>query len=515
METTTASENNKRIAKNTLYLYFRSILTLGVGLYTSREVLAQLGISDYGIYNVVGGIIVLFSFIQTAMGNATMRFFTFDLGLGDFEKLKKTFSLSIVIHIFTVFVILILGETIGLWLLNTQLVIPAERVGAANFVYQFSVISACIGIWQIPYIAAITAHERMKIFAYAGLADAGFKLAVAIALGFAPIDKLKFYSILLFAIYIVMAAFYQIYCHKNFKETHFKWFWDNKMFLERLGFSGWTTLSGIAHVASLQGVNMIVNLFYGVLANAAIGVMTTVLNAAGQFSTNIAMAFNPQITKACAKDDFGTLHELMFRSCKFLFLLCFMIAIPLVINMDIILHLWLKEVPLYAVILCQIRLLEWCICMVQHPYSTAIYASGDIKRFIVVDSILVIAIFFIVWFLFSIEISIIAVPCAHLVINCIRSMNMFFMARDLVNISIRKLLTRVILPLFAVVIISIPLPIFLSSHFNGVLQFVASTVGFFGILLPITYFLALDPAEKRFLRGTVAKYSKLFRYSHS
>jgi O-antigen/teichoic acid export membrane protein len=358
----------------------------------------------------------------------------------------------------------------------------------------------------MPYMVAINAHERMKVYAYAGIADAVFKLAVALALGFAPFDKLKFYAILLFGVYLAMNVFYLAYCHRSFPETHFRWFWDRKMFLERMGFSGWTTLGGISGIAALQGVNMIVNVFYGVLANAAIGVMTIVLNAAGQFSTNIAMAFNPQITKVCANADFDTLYELMFRSCKFIFLLCFMITIPLVINMDFILHLWLKDVPLYAVVLCQIRLIEWCICMVQHPYSTAIYASGNIKRFIIIDSILVIAIFFIVWFLFSIEISIIAVPCAHLAINCIRSINMFLIARDLVNISIRKLLSRVIWPLLVAVVISTPLPIFLSFHFDGILLFVASTVSFLGILLPSTYFLILDSSEKKFLKKIIAKY---------
>jgi O-antigen/teichoic acid export membrane protein len=238
------SENNKRIAKNTMFLYFRSILTLGVGLYTSREILAQLGVSDFGVYNVVGGVIVLFSFIQNAMNSATSRFFTFDLGKGDFQALKKTFSLSVAIHIFTAILILILGETIGLWFLNTQLVIPEERMGAANFVYQFTVFTACVGILQVPYMVAITAHERMKVFAYAGIADAVFKLTVAISLGFAPIDKLEFYSVLLFGVYIVMVVFYRVYCHRNFKETHFKWFWDKKMFLERMGFGGFELLGG-------------------------------------------------------------------------------------------------------------------------------------------------------------------------------------------------------------------------------------------------------------------------------
>ena len=276
--------------------------------------LAQLGVEDFGIYNVVGGVIVLFSFIQNAMSSATSRFFTFDLGKGDFEALKKTFSLSVVIHIFTALIILILGETVGLWFLNTQLVIPVERMEAANFVYQFSIITACIAILQVPYMTAITAHERMKVFAYAGIADAVFKLAVALALGFAPIDKLKFYSVLLFSVYVVMAIFYRVYCLRSFKETHFEWFWDRKMFLERMGFSGWTTLSGISVIAALQGVNMLLNMFHGVVANAAYGIMTQVSSAMTQFANNFFTAVNPQITKSYARGDMDYLHSLLFRS---------------------------------------------------------------------------------------------------------------------------------------------------------------------------------------------------------
>ncbi|MDR0516736.1 MAG: MATE family efflux transporter, partial [Fibromonadaceae bacterium] len=364
----TASENNKRIAKNTLFLYFRSILTLGVGLYTSREILAQLGVSDFGVYNVVGGVIVLFSFIQNAMQSATSRFFTFDLGKGDFEALKKTFSLSIVIHIFTALIILFLGETIGLWFLNTQLVMPAERMGAANFVYQFTIFTACIGILQIPYMVAINAHERMKVYAYVGVADAVFKLVVAISLGFAPIDKLKFYSILLFGVYLAMCIFYRIYCLKNFKETHFKWFWDKKMFLERMGFGGWTTLSGISTIAALQGVNMLLNRFHGVVANAAYGIMTQVSNAMIQFTSNFFAAVNPQIIKSYARGDMDYLYSLLFRSIKFSFLISFAIAVLLALNMDFILNLWLKEVPQYAVIFCLIKVIECCLYMVFIPF---------------------------------------------------------------------------------------------------------------------------------------------------
>jgi len=362
-------------------------LTLCVGLYTSREVLAQLGVSDFGIYNVVGGIILLLNFIKNAMNRATNRFYTFDLGKGDFEQLKKTFNLSVVIHIFTALLIFILGETVGLWFLNTHLVIPEDRMAAANFIYQFTIFTACLGILQVPYMVAINAHERMKIYAYAGIADAVFKLAIAISLGFAPFDKLEFYSVLLFGVSLGMRIFYRLYCIKNFKETRFKWFWDKKMFLERIDFLGWTTLSGISVVAALQGVNMLLNVFHGVIVNAAYGIMKQVSHATDQFANNFFAAVTPQITKSYAKGDLVYMHSLLFRSGKFSFLLSFVFAVPLVTNMDFVLHLWLKIVPEYAVVFCQIRVVDCAMTMFITPLSIAITSTKKIKKFMIVNSI--------------------------------------------------------------------------------------------------------------------------------
>jgi O-antigen/teichoic acid export membrane protein len=493
------SENNKRIAKNTLFLYFRSILTLGIGLYTSREVLAQLGVSDFGIYNVLGGVIVLFSFIQNAMSNATSRFFTFDLGKGDFEALKKTFNLSMVIHIFTALLILILGETIGFWFLNTRLVIPEDRMGAANFVYQFSVLSACLGILQVPYIVAINAHERMKIFAYFGIADAVFKLAIVFALGFSPFDKLKFYSVLLFAVYIIMIIFYQIYCRRNFKETHFKWFWDKKMFLERIDFGGWTMLQGTSVIAALQGVNMIVNMFHGVIANAAYGIMTQVTNAMTQFANNFFAAVNPQITKSYARGDMDYLHSLLFRSIKFSFLISFALAVPLVINMDFILHLWLKTVPEYAVVFCQIRVVDWCLCMFFIPISLTITATGKIKRFLIIDSILTIQNFIFVYILFKLNFSPTIVPIVYLMVNIVRIINIFFLAKSIINFKFLLFAKNILLRLLVLFIICLPLPIFINFHLENIRNLLVTSLCFLMIFIPSTYYLVLEKEEKIFV----------------
>jgi len=501
----TAHENNKRIAKNTLFLYFRSFLTSIVGLYTSREVLAQLGVSDFGIYNVVGGIIVLFSFIQNAMASATGRYFTFDLGKGDFEQLKKTFDLSIVIHIFTAFLIFILGETVGLWFLNTQLSIPSERMEAANFVYQFSIFAACIGILQIPYMVAINAHERMKVYAYIGIADSLFYLAIAISLGFAPIDKLKFYSILLFCLYTARFGFYIMYCHKNFKETHFKWFWDKKMFLDRMGFSGWTTLGAVSAIAALQGVNMLLNVFHGVVANAAYGIMTQVNNAVTQLSSNLMAAFNPQVIKSYAKNDMEYLHNLIYRFSRISFLLLSLFIIPIVLNMDFVLNLWLKEVPNFAVVFCQIRLIDHLLAYVLSGLlAPAIYASGKIKYFTIVDSILVLMNFVLCYIFFRLGFSPVAVPVVYIITNIARIISINLFAKRLICLSIKKLCKKAIFYQVIIVLISFPLPIWLHFNINNpTTSFFASSLGFLFLFLPSAYFLGLENSEKALLKDKI------------
>ena len=487
-------ENNKRIAKNTMYLYLRNILLLFVGLYTSREVLAQLGVSDFGIYNVVGGVIVLFSFIQNSMSSATSRFFTFDLGKGDFKQLRKTFSLSVVIHIFTALLIFVLGETVGLWFLNTQLVIPEERMGAANFVYQFSVFSACVGILQVPYMVAINAHERMKVYAYFGIADAVFKLTVAVSLGFAPIDKLKFYSVLLFAVYIVMAVFYRIYCHKNFPETHFKWFWDKKMLWERMAFSGYEFLGGISLVLAIHGGAILINRFYGILLNAANGVSEQVVTAANQFTGNFFTAIAPQITKSLSKGEMGYFYSMVIRSSKFCFLLSFLVMAPLVLQIDFVLGVWLKVVPDYAGIFCQLSIVNVILCFTVTSVWHGIISTGKNKMFRIIDSLVVMLIFPFTYF--GLHFSPVGYICSHILVNFFRAIYAMFSLRKLTGFSIRALVSQSLARCLATGAISVPLPFVVGNYLSGAYGFFASCSCFLAIFVPSSLFLVLTKNER-------------------
>ena len=489
-------ENNKRIVKNTLFLYFRSILTLSIRLYTSREVLAQLGVTDFGIYSVVGGVIALFSFIQSAMFNATSRFFTFNLGKGDFKKLKKTFSLIIIIHICITLLILILGETIGLWFLNTQLVIPSERINAANFVYQFTIFASCISIMQMPYLTAINAHERMKIYAYSGIADAVFKLVIVFALSFAAFDKLKFYSVLLFAVYVVMAVFYIIYCHRTFKETHFMWFWDKKMFLEMIRFSLWSLTTGVTSVAANQGGIFLMNIFYGVILNAAMGISSQIQIAVNQFTQNFHAAINPQIIKSFANENMDYYFSLVIRAIKFSSLMYFLFAFPLIAQIDFILTLWLKEVPDWTNVFCQLSLINVLIIFTFGPLWTGIFATGNIKLFQITDSIIIASIFLFTYI--GLHYSPVFCIISHIIANTFRVMLALFFIKRLTKFPVRKLLP-VVGKILTTMVISVSLPVLISSNTEGFIGFFATSASFLLLFSLLSLFFALTKIEREYM----------------
>ncbi|MDR2554048.1 MAG: hypothetical protein LBC64_01350 [Fibromonadaceae bacterium] len=487
-------ENTKLVAQNTLFLYFRSILVLGVGLYTSREILAQLGVSDFGIYNIVGSVIVLFSFIQSAMYSATSRFFTFDLGKGDFEQLKKTFCLSVSIHVFTAFLILILGETAGLWFLNTQLVIPAERIETANFVYQFTIFTACIGILQMPYTIAINAHEKMKIYAYAGIIEVILKLAIVLTLGFVPFDKLKIYSILLFAVYALMNIFYFVYCHLNFKETHFEWFMDKKLFLDRIKFSGFEFLGVCSHILVIQGGSILINKFYGVLLNAANGISVQVTGAVSQFSNNLLQAFTPQITKSLATNEMNSFFDIIIRSSKFCFLLSFVFTAPLILQIDFILKIWLKEVPEYANIFCMLSLINCLMYTYSMPIWQGIISTGNNKKFRIVDGVMNMLIFLLTYI--GLHFSPVYYMHSLILVNIFKISYALLYLHNITKFSIRDFVNQSLTKCFVILVISIPLPLLASIKYNGLHGFLICLSTFFPLYILSSYFIGLNKSER-------------------
>ena len=375
------SVNNKRIAKNTLILYIRVFFSLIVSLYTSRVVLQQLGIEDYGIYNVIGGIVILFSFLNNAMSNATQRFITYSIGIGNRDRLKNVFSTAVMIHLSISLLIVLLAETLGLYFLYNYLVIPAEKMNAALIVFHLSVLSAAIGIMTVPYISFIIAHERMGFFASMSIFETSLKLLIAISLSIFSNDKLIWYVVLLTIVPIIIVCCYASYCKKSFKEAVFI-FPNNKcIYKEMMGFASWSLIGNLSIIGCTQGVNMILNIFYGPAMNASRGIAVQIQNAVYSFVQNFQTAINPQITKSYAKDELQEMHRLVGISSRFSFYLMLFIAVPFTLNVNYILNLWLELVPNYSEIFSVIIMFICLLDAIQNPFMIAVSATGVIKKY--------------------------------------------------------------------------------------------------------------------------------------
>lgn len=378
MQDTTS--NNKRIAKNTIMLYIRMFISMVVGLYTSRVVLATLGVEDYGIYGVVGGVVGMMGFLNASMSGATSRFLTFELGKGDRERLAKTFSSALIVHIAIAIVVLILAETVGLWFLSNKLNIPAERMQAAHWVYQLSILSAMFGITQVPYNAAIIAHEKMDVYAYVEILNVSLKLLIVYLLCIGNFDKLILYASLMLAVSILIMMVYRIYAIRQFPEAHFHWIWDKTYLRPILSFSGWDLYGNACVIARQQGTNFLINIFYGVVYNAASGIATTVQGTISGLAFNIILAFRPQIIKQYAKGNVEDMSKLVGNAVCFTTILFGCMSIPLILETHYIMKAWLGVIPEKSEIFCQILLIASFLGLLNNIWNTCIHATGKIKE---------------------------------------------------------------------------------------------------------------------------------------
>ena len=372
--------NNRKIAKNTLLLYFRMLLTIIVGLYTSRVILNVLGISDYGIYNVVGGVVSMLSFLNAAMTGASQRFIAFELGKNNIGQLKRVFCTSILIHLVIAGIVLIIAETLGLWFLNTHLNIAADRMTAANWVYQCSIFAFLLTIISVPYNSCIVAHEHIKTFAYVSIIEVILKLLIVFLLLTVHTDKLITYSLLILTVAIILRIIYGAYCKRHFEECTFQYIYDRKLFNSMFSFAGWNTLGNLGFSVKDQGANIILNLFFGTAINAARGIALQVNGIINNFSQNFLMALNPQITKQYAGNNIQQSVDLVYAGCRFSFYLMMLISIPFILNKDYLLYLWLKNVPQYTSLFLQLTLIAASIEIMSYPLTTALQATGKIKQ---------------------------------------------------------------------------------------------------------------------------------------
>ena len=503
----TTESNNKRIAKNTLYLYVRMFIMMAVGLFTSRVVLDALGAENYGINNVVGGVIVLFSFLNSALTSATQRFLNFYMGRGDDERVSTVFSMSMTLYILLSVVIIILGETVGLWFLNTYLNIPPERMWAAQWVYQFTIVQFVVNMLRIPYNASIIANERMSFYAYASLIDVVAKLAVCYLLYVTPADRLITYSLFYTIIPILISIVYKVYCNRCFNTTRYHpRTWEPKLFREILGYSGWQFLNGASNVASEQGLNIILNMFHGVTLNAAAGVANQVSGHVYSFVTNFQVAFQPQMVKTYAAEQTQEFHTLVYRASKFSYFLMLVIIIPLMFSLDKILSIWLVEVPVYTLEFCQLVLAYRAIDAIKEPYVYGINASGRIKTYKIFTSLgkfLNLPLAYLVLFMGMQPWNMWLVRIA---INIADFLFVIVYVKHSLKISIKAGIKTVFLPALLVTLMSIPVPLLLRTFVPGFWPNLLSVILVsFGVTCSLVMYLGLSAAERGAITNTIAK----------
>ena len=373
------SANNKRIAKNTMFLYFRMLLALVVGLYTSRVVLQTLGISDYGLYNVVGGIITLFTFINGTLATGTQRFMSFALGEQNFDKMKSVFSTTMVLHALFSLIIVVIAEVVGLWLLYNKMQIPDGRMVAALWVFQFSIFATMVSMMQVPYMATLIAHEKMEIYAYVNIFDVIMKLLIVYLIQIVDYDKLIFYAFLIFVVNISSILIYLFYCRAKYKETRSIVCFDKSTFKEIASFSGWNIFGCGAVALQGQGVNILLNMFFGTVVNAARGIAFQVNGIILQFVNNFQVAVNPQIVKLYASDQKEEMIKLVLNNSKFAAYLFLFIAVPAFIEIEFVLKIWLGEYPDYAPVFLRIIIVQSLIQTMTRPIAMAIHAVGKMK----------------------------------------------------------------------------------------------------------------------------------------
>lgn len=378
------SDNNKRIAKNTLLLYFRMLFMMLVSLYTSRVILNALGVEDFGIYNVIGGVVAMFTVLSGSLSAAISRFITYELGKSDQSKLNKIFSASVTIQLFLSLIIFILIESIGVWFLNAKMTIPIERMTAANWVLQLSIVTFVINLVSVPYNAAIIAHEKMSAFAYISILEAVCKLAIAFLILVSPMDKLIFYAILMCTVSIIVRFAYGDYCKKHFAECTYHFHWDIDILKKMFGFAGWNFIGAASSVMRDQGGNIITNLFFGPAVNAARGISGQVNGAILGFVNNFMMAMNPQITKSYASGNKEYMMTLIINGARFSYYMLLLLSLPVIINTNYILVVWLKILPPHTVAFVQLSLLLALSESISNPLITAMLATGNIRNYQIV-----------------------------------------------------------------------------------------------------------------------------------
>ena len=504
---TESANNNKRIAKNTLLLYVRMLFSMVVSLFTSRVILNTLGVEDFGIYNVVGGIVAMFTIISGSLTSAISRFLTFELGKGDKEKLKAIFSTSVNIQLGLSAIIILIGEIVGIWFMNNQMNIPAERMMAANYILQCSLGIFVLNLLSVPYNASIVAHEKMGAYAYISILDIVLKLAVAYAIMLSPFDRLISYGVLLLAESIFIRLIYGLYSKRNFEECTYHLIYDKAVLRKMVSFAGWNFLGVTAGTLNTQGVNILMNVYFGVAVNAARGIAVQASAAISQFVQSFTTAVNPQITKSYAAGNMTYMHTLVCQSSKFSAYLFLLMAIPLSVETPEIFEIWLKNPPEYAVLFFRLSLLGTLMdSVLSNSLMTAIFATGDIKKYQVYVTICGGTVFPLTWLAYLMGASPDSTYIIYFIIYCVVLYVRLHVIQQKVHLQIKEYARRVLVKFIPVAVLSFLVPISIAylmpASFGRIL---ITTIVSVVITCALIYSIGLTKGERNMVMSKVKK----------
>ncbi len=508
--------NNRLIAKNSIMLYLRMILSMLVGFYTSRVVLNTLGVDDFGVYGVVGGVVSMLGFLTASMSGATSRFLAFELGREDHQRLSETFSSALIIHIALALVICLIAETVGLWFVTHKLVIPPGRMTAALWVYQLSILSAMLGMMQVPYSAMVIAYERMSIYAYLEILNVVLKLVIVYLLTIGNFDKLILYAILHLGVTVIIMAIYVIYCLANYPASRFRWIWKPSIIKPMLSFSGWDLYGNASNMARTQGVNMLVNMFFGAAANAAVGVASTVQAVLMQFSVNISTAVRPQVVKSYSVGDHDRMSTLIYVGSRYLYLLLLLVSVPILIEPHFVLKIWLKIVPVYSEWFVRYMILFNFFAQMSIVMAMGIHATGKVKRISLINGTLYLCVLPFTYVAYKMSGSIYSAFVFNVIavfIGCL--CNVYTLSLSVKQISLTKFIRKVLIPVLVISVIVMAVSYIPKFYFEeGWIRFLLvgliSTVA----VLTLTYITADQPI-KQFINKKVSSYVRFGKRSNT
>lgn len=503
--------DNARLAKNTMFLYFRMIFIMAVTLYTSRVVLRVLGVEDFGIFNVVAGVVAMFGFLNSSMSATTQRFISFSLGKGD-ANLNKVFSTCVLTHALIALGVLVLVESVGLWFLYNKMIIPDVRMDAAFWVFQFSALSTVVTVMSIPFNADIIAHEKMSAFAYISIVEVCLKLLIVFLLDVGNIDKLVLYGFLLLLVQCGIFLTYMGYCLRHFKESRFRFVYEKKLFSEVFSFAGWNLWGYLASILYTQGLNILLNVFFGPVVNAARGLANQVDGAIRLFASNFQMAINPQIVKTYAAKDLESMHRLVFRSSKFSFFLLLALSLPVMIEAPVILRLWLSTVPDWTASFLRLMLVVVIVDSVANPLMTSAAATGRIKLYQSVlggIQLLIVPVAYVVLRMGGEPNSVFVV---HICICLIAFAVRLFIVRGMIGLSIKKYLMEVCVKSGVVTVVAtvLPLTLYFSMN-NSLLSAIVVVFVSLGSVAVSAYAIGLTKSERVFVSDKIGQILAKFK----